>query len=38
VVLTGVAIATRPRRTRAAPPVSTGGIEPDEAIEVASAE
>lgn len=35
VVLTGVAIATRPRRTRAAPPVSAGGIEPDEAVDVA---
>lgn len=38
VVLTGVAIATRPRRTRATPPVSTGGIEPDEAVDVASVE
>lgn len=37
VVLTGVAIATRPRQTRAAPPVSTGGIEPDEAVDIASA-
>ncbi|MGB5431426.1 MAG: DMT family transporter [Acidimicrobiia bacterium] len=35
VVLTGVAIATRPRRTRTAPPVSAGGIEPDEAVDVA---
>jgi len=38
VVLTGVAIATRPRKVRTAPPVSTGGIEPDEAIGVASEE
>lgn len=30
VVLTGVFIATRPRRRRAAPPVSTAGIEPDD--------
>ena len=32
VVLAGVAIATRPRRARPTPPVSAGGIEPDEAV------
>ena len=34
VVLTGVAIATRPRTSKTAPPVSTGGIEPDSTIAV----
>jgi drug/metabolite transporter (DMT)-like permease len=36
VVLTGVAIATRPRRTGTSPPVSTGGIEPDATVDVAA--
>ena len=38
VVLAGVAIATWPRRTRPAPPVSTGGIEPDEVVGAAQEE
>jgi len=38
VVLTGVAIATRSRKARAAPPVSTGGIEPDRVVGVVSEE
>ena len=33
VVLLGVFITTRPQRSRTSPPVSTGGIEPDQPVE-----